>query len=187
MEVTTSLLVVLMFVGLLTIGIANILMSLASIVNRESDIRVAGIHLSWIVLMLLIYFNLFWNSLSILATDEWDFFGFLYIEAGPILALFATQVLLPADGIGEDDTQSRYLAISPQFFLLLGMTQAWVIGTDFVLGNGFTMESIANVFGVGIALILMLSRGLRTHVIVTAVAGAAFVFMSVLRVTGVMG
>ena len=187
MEVTTSLLVVLMFVGLLTIGIANILMSLASIVNRSSDTRVAGIHLSWIILMLMFYFNVFWHSLSILTAGEWDFVGFLYIEAGPILALFATQVLLPADGIGPDSTRDRYFAISPQYFLLFAMVQTWVVGSDFVLGNGFTTASFGNVAGIGIAVALMLSRSYRVHVTITVAVWALFVVVAVGRVAAKTG
>ncbi len=187
MEITTSLLVVLMFVGLLTIGIANILMSLASIVNRSSDTRVAGIHLSWILLMLLFYFNVFWNSLSILTAGKWDFVGFLYIEAGPILALFATQVLLPSDGIGQDSTRDRYFAVCPQYFLLFAMVQAWVVGSDFVLGNGFTTASLANVAGIGVAVALMLSRSYRVHVSITVAAWVLFVGVAIGKLTGATG
>ena len=55
MELSSSLLVAIMFVVLLSIGIGNILMSLAAMVDRRSPLTASRMHISWIVLLLLIY------------------------------------------------------------------------------------------------------------------------------------
>ena len=53
MEISSSLLVAIMFVVLITMGIGNILMSLASMVDRRSPLTASRLHLSWILLLLL--------------------------------------------------------------------------------------------------------------------------------------
>lgn len=66
MEITNALLVAMMFVVLLTIGIGNIIMALAALVDRRTPIKPDAIHTSWVVLLLLVHFNLFWHVLDIL-------------------------------------------------------------------------------------------------------------------------
>ena len=106
MEMSSALLVMIMFVVLLTIGIGNILMSLAAMVDRRSPVAASRMHIAWIVLLLLVYFNLFWQTLDVLSIENWTFSEFLYLILGPVLILFASQVLLPnpssADGSGND-------------------------------------------------------------------------------------
>ena len=53
MELSRALLVAIMFVVLLSIGIGNILMSLAAMVDRRSPLTASRMHVSWIVLLLL--------------------------------------------------------------------------------------------------------------------------------------
>jgi len=93
MEVTSVLLVAMMFVVLLTIGIGNILMTLAAMVDRRSRLSASRLHISWIVLLLLVYFSLFWYTLDVLSVEDWTFSEFLYVMLGPVLILFPSQVL----------------------------------------------------------------------------------------------
>ena len=46
MEISQSILVAMMFVMILSIGIASILMALASMINKRSDCKTYGIHTS---------------------------------------------------------------------------------------------------------------------------------------------
>ncbi len=77
MDISCSLLVSIMYVVLLSIGNGNILMSLAAIVDRRSPVRASWMHISWIVLLLLVYFSLFWHTLDVLSFEEWRFVEFL--------------------------------------------------------------------------------------------------------------
>jgi len=54
-----TLLVALMFVTILSMGIGNILSSLADIFNHATSSRRHPVHISWIVLLLIVHFNLF--------------------------------------------------------------------------------------------------------------------------------
>ena len=136
-----------MFVTLIAMGIGNILTSLAgSVTAKQAGQR--RLYTSWRVLLLLVHFSLFWNTLALLQREDWHFFDFLYVVMGPILLFFATSVLLE----GPDDDEGVRLAPA-RFFLLMLLNQVWAFSTDFFLvGNvtraGVTNLSAAIVFGI---------------------------------------
>jgi hypothetical protein len=174
-----------MFVVLLTIGIGNILMSLASMVDRRSLVVASRLHLSWIVLLLLVYFSLFWHTLDVLSVEEWVFPEFLYIILGPVLVLFASQVLLPG-GVADDtrNLDERYFEVSRPFFLLLAASQVWINGTDLLLQGGFTSAGVVNGIAALLALVLAFSRSLRVHEALAAVMWLMFLTTWVARSVG---
>ena len=164
MEVSSALLVAMMFVVLLTIGIGNILMSLASMVDRRSPVSASGIHISWIVLLLLVYFSLFWHTVDVLSVEEWTFGEFLYVILGPVLILFASQVLLPNPSDPDaGELNERYFEVSRPFFLLLAASQLWVNGVDLLLKGGLTRWGLMNGVAAVLALILAFSRKRTVH------------------------
>ena len=164
MEVSNGLLVALMFVGLLTIGIGNIIMSLASMVDRRSSIKASRLHLTWIVLLFLIYLGFFWHTLDVLSVENWEFFAFLYIILGPILMIFASQVMLPSPSDDDsDDLHEVYFGVSRPFFFFLAATQVWVNGVDLILKDGLTPAGGWNGVVAVVALILAFSRNLKIH------------------------
>jgi hypothetical protein len=164
MEVTNALLVAMMFVVLLTIGIGNIVMSLAAVIDRRTTIKAAVLHTSWVILLLLVYFNLFWHVLDLLAVQDWKFLDFLYIVSGAILIVFATHVLLPdASSSDANDLRLHYMGVSHQFFLFMSLLQAWTLGVDFLLGTGLTVASAFNLVALVLFVVLMLSRAPGLH------------------------
>ncbi len=145
MELSSALLVATMFVVLLSIGIGNILMSLAAMVDRRSPVTASRMHISWIVLLLLVYFSLFWHTLDVLSFEEWRFGEFLYVMLGPVLILFASQVLLPDPSRADaGDLTENYLQASRPFFLFLAASQLWVNGVDLILRDGLTRSGGLN-------------------------------------------
>ena len=46
--------------------------------------------------LLFAYFSLFWHTADIALLEDWDFPLFLFAETGPVLLLFATQIMLGA-------------------------------------------------------------------------------------------
>lgn len=183
MEVTNSLLVVMMFIVLLGLGIGNVLMTLASIVNRRVEVKVSRLHVSWLVLLLLTYFNFFWESLVILDVNDWVFESFIYVMAGPIALLFATSVLTT---YGDDmtDLDANYTGVAPQFFLLMALVQAWSVGVDPVLGVGLSSATVVNIMFGAVCLLLMMSKSLQVHRIGTIVAWIVFLGAALARGTG---
>lgn len=187
MDLNRAMLVMLMFVVILGLGLASLLTTLASLVNRRSRIRAHWLHVNWIVLLLLAYFNLFWHSLDILEIEAWGFGGFLFIIAGAIIIFFAASVLLPAP-LGEgQDTRSAYFSVTRQFFLLYALAQAWLVMVDLLYGGGYTPASVFNSIGAGLGTFLALSQSVRTHAVGTALAWALMIGALLLRGGGYLG
>ncbi len=170
MDVTSSLLVAMMFVMVLSIGIGNILMGLSSLLNQSSPREIDWLPTSWLLLLLLQHLHMFWHTLTILEAEQWEFDGFLYVVSGPILLFLATSLLL-ADpvGAGPGEPRAHYFRVAPRFFSLLAVLMLWMIGVDFVLGTGFTPAGLWNAVLLVLFLVLARSQGLRLHATATGV------------------
>jgi hypothetical protein len=174
-----------MFVVLLTIGIGNILMSLAAMVDRRSSVTASRLHTSWIVLLLLVYLGLFWHTLDVLSVEDWTFAGFLYVILGPILILFASQVLLPnPSNTDAGDLHERYLEVSKPFFLFLAASQIWVNGVDLILGDGLTGSGATNGVAAVIAIILAFSHHRTVHLVLAIAMWLLFLTVWTVRSLG---
>lgn len=187
MEVSSSLLVAVMFVIILSMGIGHILVAAAAMVDRRVAQRIDALHVNWMLILLLVYFNLFWHTLDLLTTEDWSFLSFLYIIAGAILIYFATCVLLPEMPADESlDKRAFYFEVSRQFFLMLALLQAWILGVDMLLGAGLTSTGIFNVAALLLALLLASSRRTSIHAGGTVVAWVLFLGSTGLRGLGVI-
>ena len=185
MEMSSALLVMIMFVVLLTVGVGNILMSLAAMVDRRSPVAASRMHISWIVLLLLVYFNLFWHTLDVLSIETWTFSEFLYLILGPVLILFASQVLLPnPSSTDTGDLNERYFEVSRSFFLLLAASQIWVNGVDVILGGGLTRYGGLNGIATVLALILAFSNNRTVHLLLAIAMWLLFLIACVVRGLG---
>ncbi len=164
MEISSSLLVAIMFIIILSMGIGHILVAAAAMVDRRVKQRISALHLNWTLILLLTYFNFFWHTLDLLATEEWVFASFLYMIAGAILIYFATCVLLPDMPADESlDLRAFYFEVSRQFFLMLALLQVWIIGVDMLLGAGFTSAGVVNLVTLLLALLLASSQKVTVH------------------------
>lgn len=168
MEVSESLLVAMMFVMILSIGIGNILMGLAGILHRGSEIRVHWMPLAWVVVLLLTHLELFWQTLSIVSVESWRFGGFLYIVTGPVALLFATSLMLPDSArAAAGDYRAHYFSISRRFFGLLAVVMLWMIGVDLGFEGGMTPAGVWNLLQAGVLVGLAVSQVERFHELAT--------------------
>ena len=163
MEVSTSLIVILMFSSVVGIGVANILMTFAGVLSN-SDLRLTrSIGAAWLLILLLTFLSMFWNSTLLLRREEWSFALFLFAITGPILLLFATNVMAqrltapPAAATTDADTNIR------RFLVLFAMVHAWLIGMDQVLDSGWTWMSVGSAVLIVATLVLALvgNEGMR--------------------------
>jgi hypothetical protein len=187
-EISHNLLVAMMFVMLLSIGVGNILMSLAGALDRASGVRVHWIPLTWVVLLLLTSFELFWQTLAIVNIEDWKFGQFLYVISGPVALLFAISLMLP-DSVraGEGDYLEHYFSVSRRFFSLLALLMVWMVGIDFLFGEGFGAVTAVNT-GEGVVFaVLAVSRAERVHETVTGLACAIFLLDVALQGFGAIG
>jgi hypothetical protein len=182
MELSNALLVAMMFVVLLTMAIGSIVTALAVTVDRRSHLKFDKLHTSWMLLLLLVCFNLFWHVLDILSIEEWVFLEFLYIVGGAVIVLFASHVLVPDAASGSSSDMRRYYyEVAPQFFVFVALLQAWVFGVDLMFGGGFTAGSALNAVVGLIALALATTKSPGNHQAGTAAAWLVFVASLVLQ------
>ena len=175
MEISNALLVAMMFIVLLTMAIGSIVTALAVTVDRRSHLKFDRLHTSWMLFLLLVCFNLFWNVLDILSIEEWVFLEFLYIVGGAVIVLFASHVLVPdTSSESSSDLRRHYYEVAPQFFLFLAMASAWELGVDFVFGGGFTLPGALNVVAGLVFLILATTKTQTVHVTGTVVSWLLF-------------
>jgi hypothetical protein len=179
MDNPTTLLVAIMYVTIVATGLVNVLMTLSDIVGGK--LRTDSIHTSWIVLMLLAYLSFFWETTAILDIEGWDFLSFLSFITGPILLLFATNLITSAaDGDDRATLDRYYFEQSARFFGLLGLVQVWIIGLDLVFQNvNNTTYLTGGIFA--LFMLLMVSRSRQVHLAVLAIVGLAFVLRIVLQ------
>ena len=159
-----TLLVALMFITILSMGIGNILISLADIFNHATSSRRNRVHISWIVLLLIVHFNLFWQTKAILDVEGWEFGGFLLTMAGPVLLFLATSILLtdPPEGAPEN-LVSFFVGLGRRFFLFFAILQAWVMVVGFTLTGSFIVTDLVNAAFLVLALTLAASTSERFH------------------------
>ena len=186
MEVTNALLVAMMFIVLITMGVGNIIMALAAIIDKRTTLKADSIHTSWVVLLLLMHFNLFWHVLDILSIEEWAFLGFLYVVAGAVIIFFATHILLPDASSGTTDVREHYYDSHGRFFGLLALLMAWSLGVDFLFGGGLTSAGIANIIGFVFFAVLAMSSQPAVHRIGAGVGWLFFIALVAARGVGII-
>lgn len=179
MDNPTTLLVAIMYVTIVATGLVNILMTLSDIVGgkRKTD----AIHTGWLVLLLMIYLGFFWETTAILDIEGWDFLSFISFIIGPIVLLFATNLIAsPADTEEGAMLDQYYFEQSGRFFLLLGLVQIWIIALDIVFENVSYTTYLTAFIGV-LFIFLMISKNYRVHIGGLIVVGLAFVVRSILQ------
>lgn len=140
-----TLLVALMFVTILCMGIGNILMVLADNFNHATPVSRDRVHVGWILLLLLIHFNLFWNTKAILNVDDWQFPGFLMAIAGPVLMFFATSIALTSPPEqSEAERLTFFDTLGRRFYLMLAVLQVWVVSVSYSLTGSFVPMDFVN-------------------------------------------
>ncbi len=186
MDITHSLLVAMMFVILLSLGIGNILMGLAALLQHRIELKTNWLPTSWHVLVLLEIFDLFWHTLSILNVETWDFAGFVYITTGPILLFLATSLMLPAlAGDESGDSLTQYFNVARGFFAILAVYMLWLIGVDFVITeDGFSATHGWVALEAVLLVVLAVSRQHRVHSVITAVFWILLLSLMAVRATG---
>jgi len=168
-----TLLVALMFVTILSMGIGNILGSLADILNHATSSSRSRVHIGWIILLLLTHFNLFWNTKAILDNPQWEFGGFLLAIAGPVLLFFSTSVLLTTPDADDDaNLHGFYHRLGRPFFILFAAVQAWILITVYALVGKFIGIDAVNATLLVLALFLAWSTSARSHVVGLVLAWA---------------
>jgi hypothetical protein len=162
MDNPTTLLTAIMFVTVLAMAIGNLLIALSDIIAGLREPMPCGIHLAWMVVLLLAALGLFWETTTILQVQQWRFPDFLYTILGPMVLLFAASVIL-APSRQAAAGREAYFELSGRFFLMLALSQAWIVGLDVMYDNLGPM-SVLNAVLAGLFILLLLVRVYALHV-----------------------
>jgi len=183
MAISYTLIVALMYITILSFGIANLLSLLAQILNRKNDTDVTIVHLNWIIILLIIHFNMAWGAVLLATVDSWSYYEFLVIVLGPILAFFTSNVIAPNPNKDNNSAAlvTNYINQSHQFFILFGMIQAWVIGTEYMLQNTLTGSSFFNILLILLAIAMFQTDSYKKHIYGVIAAWAAYLTAIALR------
>ena len=181
MEITDSFLVAMMFVMILSIGIASVLAGLGNIVkDRVEDFY--WLPIAWVGLVLFSHLDLFWHTVLIVAVEEWRFTGFLYMIGGPVLLFLAATVLVSESAKGESMTSlSHYMEISPYFFTLLALLMLWTLGADYVLGQERSISNTQHAIELVIFVVLAVSKNIKLHQAATILTCAVVLLVVLAR------
>ena len=177
-----TLLVALMFVTILSMGIGNILTTLADIFNNATSSTRSRGHIAWIVLLLMVHFNLFWHTKAILDVEDWAFPGFLLTMAGPVLMFFATSILLtPPPEEFQPSLDAFFAQLGRRFYGMFALLQFWIVAVSYLMAGSFVMTDLVNILFGLLALALVLNDGRRLQAIGVWLAWALGVGSLIIR------
>jgi hypothetical protein len=183
MELSHSFIVALMYVTVLSFGLAGLLTTLATVLNRSNNIQASGVHMHWILILLMVHFNMIWHTVFITKVNDWTYYSFLAITLGPILAFFAASVLTPVPSEQKDQKslQQQYLGFKSQFLILFAGLQLWTLLADFTVGRDFTGSEAFNVGLFVLAVLLYFKSDYKLHKTLIWVVWALYLGAIVLR------
>lgn len=147
MQISYTLIVALMYVTILSFGIASLLSSLSVIIKKDNGVRVSSLHLQWILLLLLVHFNMTWHAVYLTNVEAWTYYGFIIIILGPVVTFFTATILSPTQGeeLTSDKLIEKYMSIKSEVLVLFILTQGWILLSDWVLGRGLVGSAIFNI------------------------------------------
>ncbi len=187
MEVTTALLVAMMYITILTFGIAGIVNGIASILIPAAKERPHWLPFSWVALLLLIHLNLFWETLTILEQPDWAFAEFLLVIIGPILLYLTSNVMLTGGGEGSSAfSLLHYMAVRERFFVGLCFLMIWAICVELILGKGVLVNSAGDLAALALFASLAVCKGNRLSGILTIVGWILILALITLQASGVI-
>lgn len=150
-----------MFVTIVGIGTGNILMNFASVLSQFRPMARHRLSMVWLLMMLLSFLNMFWNVLALAAREDWAYAEFLYVITGPILLVFAANLLGTHIESDPDDASARAASdqrVMTRFFWFFAAVQAWFVGMDFVLQEGWGKSTMAATILAALAVTLALVK-----------------------------
>ena len=186
MEISYTLVVALMYVTILSFGLASLLTSLAQIIRRDNNIRVSPAHLNWLLILLLIHFNMVWHAVLFTNIETWSYHEFILVVLGPALAFFSANILAPepSAAVSYESLTENYFSVIQQLLILFGAIQVWAILSDFILERGATGSAIFNIILLIVAIFLYKSRSNKTHVVSLYFIWAIYISSITLRSMG---
>ena len=181
MEISYTLIVALMYVTILSFGIAGLLTACSDLIRKGNGIMASRVHVLWIIILLLLHFNMTWHAVYLTDVESWTYFGFILIILGPVIGYFTANLLTPTKETDTDVLVERYFGIKSQVLLLFILIQCWTLIADRVLERGFVGSAITNIVLIVVSIPLLTSKNYRIHQIGTGAILVVLIAGIVLR------
>jgi hypothetical protein len=156
-----TLLVALMYVTILTMGIGNLIGSLATIDIRNRHPKRILLR-SWELFLLIFSLLLFWLTTALLEVENWGFFGFLYIILGPILLFVLTNLLMKGNPDHETIPKEKS-GISSEVFWLFSFIFVWLILSGYLVSGEVAWMDFFTLALAAVSLLLALIPSFSFH------------------------
>ena len=118
----------------LGLGITNLLMGLARIVQLRKRVRLYWPTILWSLTLLLIHVQTWWTMFGLRTVETWTFFAFLVTLMQPILLFFLSALVLPDfDQEDEHDLRANHFAQARWFFgifsslVIISLTRTYAV------------------------------------------------------------
>lgn len=183
MEISYTLIVALMYVTVLSFGFASILTTISQVIRKGNDIQVSPLHLNWLLILLLVHFNMVWHSVLFTNIETWTYHAFLLIVLGPTLAFFAANILVPepSENVATDSLSDKYFSVIQQFLIFFAIIQLWTLLADYLLGRWATGSAVFNVILLVFSVFLYKTPSAKAHANTLYVVWAVYLVSIVLR------
>ena len=165
MELSHSLIVALMYVTILSFGLASLLTSLSMIIRRGNDVNVSVVHLNWILILAIAHFNMTWQTVVLTTLDTWTYYAFIVVLLGPTFGFFAANILAPSPSpeSKSEDLIKTYMGFKRPFLILFSALQIWTLAADLIVGRGLTGSLISNIVLLIVAIFLYTNSNYKVH------------------------
>jgi hypothetical protein len=177
MDNPTGLLVALMFVTIVTMGIGNLLTFLSERIRIAGWSREHPLQLAWLVIVLLVSLDTFWQCIEILAIEDWGFIGFLFMVAGASMLFFASTGLPVLDRPDDAANEAQTRRDSRLFFLLLGGFFLWLLALGFLFDAASLPETLLTAAALVTASVMAAAPSPRVNLTGTIAAGGLVVLL----------
>lgn len=161
MNVTPTFLVSLMVVTLLGLGISGLLGALSELTTQgRAGAGRDAVRIAWLLLLLGVYLNFFWQITLIWNVDDWSFGGFVFMLSGPVVLYLSSNVLID-DRVAAGAEAER--PVTSRFFLIFAYVPCWALGAEQAVGLGFTGSSPFQIANAVLLAVLALRREPAFH------------------------
>jgi hypothetical protein len=141
------------------IGIAELLAGVVRILRGE--LEAGPLHSIWVLIVLLLQFEVLWAQWELRVRSEWTFPEFLLFALTPLVLFVASALLFPAQGAARQ-LDAHYFARNRPFFsvmvvlLLAASLEDWILAGESVGGGQDLFRALA-------AVLFVLAASTRTR------------------------
>lgn len=189
MEISYTLIVAIMYVTIISFGLAGLLTSLSTILQKRNTGIVAKVQLNWILILLVVHFNMTWHAVYITSVENWTYFGFVAIVFGPVLGFFTANILSPnsfADAT-KNHLIEHYLSIKPRILVLFILIQFWILAADRIFERGLVDSAYFNLALIAISVYMLFRKSYKSQQYGITIIWTLLITGLVLRSLGVIG